>query len=416
MNKIMLLSLFIFSAQHTFAASVSKLNWPPYIDNSACLKGASKCHFNTGWNDGTIWFDNISSITQQYLGSAGSSQYNGTGYKANIKFKYVGLPQTPQPGKPMLLAAAGNYQDATTYKLSGLENEEMTVQWQYVEWNKDWTSHGETKYYYDKFTVSQVMTGVSLGRHFDSNQQVTGYSIWYDSLDYNNFYLISGDRPQVRTLQLPGIRGELTLIPDKNEYKGYTDRGLQFLPIQYVRLNHRECEIKVDSNTVNFGEVIIPPDKTGVVSNEIATQIKLSCNGYNETLWWGSLENQNKNYQINGEGVFHTVTNLHLTPTYLTTTDSSVKKIGLQLEGNDGNGQKIPKNFYVEGSLVEKAQCGQNALNVDGHTNNLPEFGDTVSDFNDKDYSKIYWKLCKEPGGLQGGKYKGSVTIKLEYR
>lgn len=451
-NKIYLLAFITLIASTANAGP--KVYWPGYIDNSVCLEKAaqglpSECGeaaFSNMNNHGSytaesrefeffyewsqIWEhlnnekpeSNLSYIEVHMRVMISQSDLDNT----RTVTKEDGLPlkttnNQPTPYWLKGFGAGGDGAFDVEYRLCNKVNESKYDQTCKVE--DKWIKLGS-------FTFDDIVdyTTTDWGKMvtLDRKQAIHGFRIKTGDPRFRLGF--RGDKnSDVRSLVLPSINIVAKITAKNSAGNKIRDTKTDFTLIRkrtQTRLNHRKCYLTTDNQNVSFGKLYLDKNSQGKIGPEIERVLKLRCNAETENLQFGGhidhvpTAGDYKDTQVSGSRVVHTVKSVSLNATSDFIDSKGVKHIGMTRDG----ASMVSDKLYVEGSLRAQQPCGVNGLLVG---NNKPQglFNDKlqanpIEDNNipEHDYSKIYWKLCKNPGSMEAGKYTGNATITIEYQ
>lgn len=390
--------------------------WPTYIDNAQCLQG-NEC----GRSElGGINPDQIHQIPNVYnalTGYKGSSHKVFVQWEVNASNKPGDHPQPPLSGGIPLMTR--DFEE-TPYVLHGFENTTFNVQYDRGNYdpNSDTTTWGDQGNL--NFDWRQVSSGVKLSVECNSKQVITmlRFKMWTN----NGFYLtvdrskLNGISKQklnlmARNIYLPSISIRTFLHRDNDKDK--VSDWINVFAGQVSRLNDRKCMLKFDPSTINFDKLSLSEGQEGKVGSESITMLKLECSGfnYNDHPYQKPIYDQiYDNPKINGNNVVHSVVSAKLTAGNEVNIEGK-RKIGLVKDQNTSPSPYL----YIEGDVTANQQCGSlTTLELGDLQANPHTFGGPNSDFTGS--KEIYWRVCKKPGEVDSGTYKGSATIKIEYK
>lgn len=440
--------------------AVPRAYWPGYIDNIDCLKGNLECaekSFESMKNGGSptsldeglqFWAD----------WKFGWQHYNNTEDK-NYELSYFEVHLKPMIAREQLdMTRPLDYKDGlplktahgepTGYLLKGFgANEESAFNIEYMlctKYNnkpyddrctpdKDWK-------FLRKFTFDDLVEDIDDPNNkdwgalltLDKSKGIYGFRITTGDPRFRLAY--RGNQPQdVRSLRLPAITLRAIIMYKNAQGKEFVTRRFASYAIRrpaLARLNHRTCYLNVDKQTIDFGAHHVYKNQSGKIGDEISTTLKLKCNAETEELDFGGHVDDGATGQprptfVHGSQVIHSVKKVEISPTLPTTNIGGQQAIGLEYIGLTPS-NKMAKavasdQLYVEGSLKQGLPCGSEALKIgqdakDAFLTTLK--ADPVTDENIKefDYSTIYWKLCKKPGAVDYGHYKGNAKITIQYK
>lgn len=412
------------------------IEWPGYINNERCLLGM-ECGGKLPGQGGELGV---------------FPDGNGTFYSGNISGLYSKLERLYNYGNHMdpenyltkinitwrvkmighsSLDAYGSGIPNTNYQLKGWNATDtvLTLQIRRCLWDGQSTcSLQEVKPEdYINVTWQDISNNNPLTVSLKRNENVQFINVW---MNHNQFRLYSHN-PEldqyVRSIQLPGLRIGYVFQgytqTDKPVNSGNTAGEDTVLPIKNVKLNDRTCKIVLNDDH-DFGEFVVNDQQIGKLGEEKESIIKITCGKYGTNIRNSAGKQEWKEIQGTGkaiEGVHHTINNITIMPTYTVNIGNNVPKIGLSSNGTD-----VAPNLYIEGSLQQGKPCGVSAIEI-GKATKPADFNSKFwadKDYknpNDKSYifeqplDTIYWKVCKKEGVVDGGTYKGAVTIAIDF-
>lgn len=441
-----------------------KLFWPGYIDNSECLeKRANNGPAECGWSNFAPMNNGTSTVFQSNEMEFVSiwrklwSEYAfNTSLQSQLNYMEVFLTPYIEPNEYHSNVDGGVTKEngiplytqdkvtQTKYLLKGFGADKQTIKVRYKKCTKinqnysgkdlldckfDSTWHYLPEISFDSLLDPSKWGGmVSLGKF----EGIGAIEVIMGSPDFR-IALRGEDHSDVRSLYMPAIKLKMRMWP-KNVYgtsifANHLESSVDIIPGRPARLNQRQCtlDIKpiVDFGTeyLDFEDHFVGKNQTGKLGREIATNLRLNCGKYQESLIVGGHTDKVSNAgkyvyrDVVGNWVTHYVRNVKITPTEKVNIEGQ-DRIGLK----NGTTNQVATNLYVEGSLSPNQECGYNPLKVDPIGNNQG-FASTIKanprengDIDWFNYSTIYWKLCKTPGRMDAGKYRGNATVTIEYQ
>lgn len=418
--------------------------WPGYIDNSQCQKGAVECgrSFFNEWNsDGTMYRTEknknddglVQKINEQW--NRQGPGYNTQKVDVKIAFSWTGIP-TQIGGNDQGITLNDGHGNPTTYRLKGFGYNDlgMGIQLHLCKLDKSLRTCKED---YGKplnfsFPFSSMLTGkyesaFTLEKDGDNWIGVSWMQIWTSTNDIRLGVDNDGNQMAVRSLRFPGllVNATFTTYPDPNTNYKVDTSNYNYYPFssKVVRLNDRKCSLNITGTPVMFSTPDSPLSVTTAQSGNIGpvkpTTLQLSCEGGVNDASVVDISGVDKLTPINGENAIHTVTSIKIVendPVYI--NGQPQIKMSHSTEG-------AASNLYVLGSLSNEANCQVDPLRLSENlvdkfnlqrfpNNNVvakPDF--SIPQF---DLGTIHWRLCKESGTLNDGKYSGSANIIVEYK
>lgn len=376
------------------------ITWPKYIDNSRCL-GGEDCGFaELGGLSSDIIFDEPINYFDK------NNRFHkmiGVGHRVWFKWNIGG--QNPSERLPLVT----EWGEETPYVLLGLNNAWFTVQADKCKWNNntDCVYSGQEN---ATWSWSQVSRGISLSHEAVKGQ---GFTHFRYKLGFNPNTLSLGiDKSKIknlsngqlnmlaRKLRMPSVMMTITLESDDGSVQSTTGTLMVSSP-QIVKLNDRQCTLQFDPSSIDFGSLSVSTAQNGKIGVERVATLKLNCSGYNDT---------SIGRYISGSNVTHSV----LSATLKAANEVQINgktKIGLAKNPN-----KVAPNIYIEGDLNPDQECGTSSttLEVGNLSPNPDSFGGVTDAISGS--KQIYWRLCKQPGEVEGGQYSASATISIDFK
>ena len=412
------------------------IEWPGYINNERCLLGRECGGEGQGPGElavfpdgnGTFFMGNISGLNKKL-----ERLFNyGNPMKPENYLTRIELEWKVSMYGHSSLDSSGSGIPGTRYQLKGwaARNDVLTLQIRRCLWDGQSTCKLQEVKPEDniKVTWEDIANNKPLNVTLNRNESVQFINVW---MNHNRFRLYSynPDSDQyVRSIRLPGLK-----ISYKFQAYTQTNKPVNVddntwgedivLPAKDVKLNDRTCKIVLNDDH-DFGEFVVNDQQIGKLGEEKESIIKITCGKYGTNIRNSAGKQEWKEIQGTGkatEGVHHTINNITIMPTYTVNIGNNVPKIGLSSNGTD-----VAPNLYIEGSLQQGKPCGVSAIEI-GKATKPADFNSKFwadKDYknpNDKSYifeqplDTIYWKVCKKEGVVDGGTYKGAVTIAIDF-